>query len=128
MPRYFRVVTTDERHLPPQGRQILDRMVELSEASDDSDGWVDFKVLNDVIAKDIADEVIDSVQEASSLVGYYRVKFLDREYVEVKVVKAEPKEKAPKLTDEEKKERKQAKKAAKKAKTVADEAFEQAAA
>lgn len=133
MPRFFRIVEVDDRHLPPQGKQILDRMVQLSEAAEENEGWVDFKNLNSVIAKDIEDEVIDSVQDAASLIGYYKTKFLDRQYIEVVVVKAEPKEKvrSAKLTDEEKAANRKAKKLAKKlgkAKTVADEAFEQAAA
>lgn len=116
MPRFFKVVSADDRPLPPQGRHILNRMTELSEASED--GWVDAKLLIDVIEQDIANEALESIQEASVLVSYYRTKFLDRQYIEVRVEKAEPKEKAPKVKKE--------KKAKKSKKTVADEAFEAA--
>lgn len=133
MPRFYRTISIDDRHLPPQGRQILDRMIELSEASDNSEGWVNIKDLIKVISDDIESERIDSVQEASNLVGYYQTKFLDRNYIEVQVVKAEPKPKvSAKLSEEEKAARRAEKKAEKKAKkgkkTAADIAYESAAA
>lgn len=133
MKRFIRINSVDDRSLPPQGKQILDKLVQLSDETEFQDNWVSYDKLVDAIQADIDADVIPSVQDATSLVGYYRTKFLDRNYIEVMVVKDEKKatEEKAKLTDEEKAARRKEKKNAKKAKagkSVADEAFDQAAA
>lgn len=133
MKRFIRINSVDDRPLPPQGKQILDKLVQLSDETEFQDNWVSYDKLVDAVQADIDADVIPSVQDATSLVGYYRTKFLDRNYIEVMVVKDEKKatEAKAKLTDEEKAARRKEKKNAKKAKagkSVAEEAFNQATA